>query len=89
MPRAARIILPGYPHHVTQRGNNREQVFFDVGDYLIYLKLLEKYCAQYQVAIWAWCLMPNHIHLLAVPEQEDSLAKAMGSVSLVYTQQQL
>lgn len=88
MPRAARIIVPGYPHHVTQRGNNREQVFNDIGDYFTYLKLLEKFCAQYQVKVWAWCLMPNHVHLLAVPKDEDSLAKAMGSVSLVFTQQQ-
>lgn len=88
MPRAARIIVPGYPHHVTQHGNNREVVFRDMGDYLLYLKLLEKFCTQYQVAVQAWCLMPDHIHLLAIPEQEESLAKAMGSASLVYTQQQ-
>jgi len=88
MPRAARIVLPDYPHHITQRGNNREQVFFDVGDYLKYLELLARYARKYQLEILAWCLMPNHVHLLAVPRTEESLAKAMGSVSLVYTQQQ-
>jgi len=86
MPRAARIIIPGYPHHVVQRGTDRAPVFRDVGDYLAYLKLLRRFCEQYQVEVWAWCLLPDHVHLLAVPADAEALGKAMGSASLVYTQ---
>jgi len=86
MPRAARIIVPGYPHHVIQHGSGPEAVFLDVGDYLAYLKLLRRFCDQYRVEVLAWCLLPDHVHLLAIPGDADALAKAMGSASLVYTQ---
>jgi len=86
MPRAARLIVEGYPHHITQRGNNREQVFFDMGDYLAFIEQLKRFRDKYHLEIWAWCLMPNHFHLLAVPHDADGLAKGMGSASLVYTQ---
>ena len=86
MPRIARICAIHYPHHVTQRGNNREAVFFDDDDSEFYLKILDKYSAQHNLDIWAYCLMVNHVHLLAVPKREDSLAKGLGSTNLVYTQ---
>ncbi len=86
MPRIARICAIHYPHHVTQRGNNRETVFFDNDDRVFYLKILGKYSLQYNLDIWAYCLMVNHVHLLAVPRREDSLAKGLGSTNLVYTQ---
>jgi len=86
MPRIARICAIHYPHHVTQRGNNREAVFFDDDDREFYLKILGKYSSQYNFDIWAYCLMVNHVHLLAVPKREDSLAKGLGSTNLVYTQ---
>ncbi len=86
MPRIARIVAPGYPHHVTQRGNNRAIVFFDDQDKQTYLQLLSKYCQTFALHIWAYCLMDNHIHLLVVPEKEDSLARGIGLTNQVYTQ---
>ena len=86
MPRIARIIAAGYPHHVTQRGNNRTTVFFDDEDRQTYLKLLTGYTQKHHVQIWAYCLMSNHIHLLAVPEMETSLARGIGLTNQMYTQ---
>ncbi len=86
MPRIARIIAPGYPHHITQRGNNRSAVFFDDEDRQTYLNLLAGYAQKYGLQIWAWCLMDNHVHLLVVPESEISLARGIGLTNLVYTQ---
>jgi putative transposase len=86
MPRIARIIAPGYPHHITQRGNNRATVFFDDEDRQTYLKLLTGYAHKHSLQIWAYCLMDNHIHLLAVPETETALARGIGLTNQVYTQ---
>jgi putative transposase len=62
MARLARIVVPGLPHHVTQRGNGRTQVFFTSGDYALYKGLLAENCRLADVGIWAWCPMPNHVH---------------------------
>jgi len=86
MPRIARIIAPGYPHHLTQRGNNRAMVFFDDEDRQTYLKLLAGYARKHALQIWAYCLMDNHVHLLAVPETETALARGIGLTNQVYTQ---
>lgn len=86
MPRIARIIVPGYPHHITQRGNNRATVFFDDEDRQFYLKILNDYSKKHEVRIWAYCLMNNHVHLLAVPETESGLARGIGLTNQVYTQ---
>ncbi len=86
MPRIARIIAPGYPHHITQRGNNRATVFFDDEDRQTYLKLLSVYARKHALQIWAYCLMDNHVHLLAVPQTERSLARGVGLTNQVYTQ---
>jgi len=86
MPRIARIIAPGYPHHITQRGNNRATVFFDDEDRQTYLKLLAVYAKKHRLQIWAYCLMDNHIHLLAVPETEIALSRGVGLTNQVYTQ---
>jgi putative transposase len=86
MPRIARIIAVGYPHHITQRGNNRTAVFFDDEDRQTYLKLLSGYASKHQISIWAYCLMDNHIHLLAVPETETALSRGIGLTNLMYTQ---
>jgi len=66
--------VPGVPFHITQRGTNREQVFFSVSDRSLYLRLLRETLAEAEVRILAYCLMRNHVHLVAVPEREDSLA---------------
>ena len=86
MPRIARVIATGYPHHITQRGNNRATVFFDDEDRQTYLKLLAIYSEKHHFQIWAYCLMNNHIHLLAVPETETALSQGIGLTNQVYTQ---
>lgn len=86
MPRIARIIAPGYPHHITQRGNNRATVFFDDEDRRTYLHLLAGYAEKHALQIWAYCLMDNHVHILAVPATELSLARGIGLTNQVYTQ---
>lgn len=86
MPRIARVCAVDYPHHITQRGNNRADVFFDDEDRRFYLDTLKHYSKKWNVDIWAYCLMTNHIHLLAVPRTYGSLAKGVGRTNLVYTQ---
>ncbi len=78
MPRRARIVAPGIPHHVTQRGNRRQQVFFSDADYRNYIAILTKHSRSEGLSIWCYCLMPNHVHLIVVPSTETSLAKAIG-----------
>src|SRR5882672_3875733 len=84
MPRSHRITLPGFPHHVTQRGNRRANVFLDDSDRHIYLKMLVKRCIEYSLRIWAYCLMDNHVHLIAVPDREDSLSLALQQLHSGY-----
>lgn len=86
MPRVARIVGINHPHHITQRGNNRAPVFFDEKDRKFYLKTLVQYSSKYAIEIWAYCLMENHVHLLVVPKKEESLARGIGGINLVYTQ---
>ena len=69
MARIARFAVPGLPHHVTQRGNRREPVFFGDDDYELYRDLLAGQCLRQGVACWAYCLMPNHVHLILVPDR--------------------
>ena len=85
MARIARVIVPGIPHHLTQRGNRRQRTFFGDEDYLAYLEQMAEWCLKCQVEIWAWCLMPNHVHLIAVPESETGLARAVGEAHRRYT----
>ena len=84
MARIARAVAPGYPHHVTQRGNRRQQTFFNDEDYQAYLELMSHWCDRYRVQIWAYCLMPNHIHLVAVPESKEGLNQAIGEAHRRY-----
>ena len=86
MPRLARVVAPGLPHHITQRGNRRQKTFFCDEDYVAYKRLLSEWCARHSVDIWAYCLMPNHVHLIAVPENEDGLRLAIGEAHRRYTQ---
>jgi len=86
MPRVARIIVPGVPHHVTQRGNNRQDVFFTDDDRETYLHVLASQATRHGLSIYAYCLMSNHVHLVVVPVGETSLAKGVGRTNFVYTQ---
>ena len=85
MARIARVVAVGHPHHVTQRGNRRQQVFFQDEDYLAYLDLMAQWCALHKVQVWAYCLMPNHVHLMAVPKTHEGLAGAIGEAHRRYT----
>lgn len=86
MPRIARVCAVGYSHHITQRGNNKENVFFDDEDRRFYLDVLQRYTNKYGIKVLAYCLMGNHVHILAVPERETGLGRGMGGTNLVYTQ---
>ncbi len=78
MSRLARVVVPGLPHHVTQRGNGRAKVFFTDDDYRLYLRLLAENCAAAKVACQAYVLMPNHVHLILVPKTADGLSRALS-----------
>jgi putative transposase len=85
MARLARIVVPGLAHHVTQRGNRREPIFFEPGDQEGYCDLLAEQVRKAQVAVWAYCLMPNHVHLVLVPDDADGLGRALGEAHRRYT----
>ena len=85
MPRSARRVVPGLPHHVTQRGNRRQPVFFSDADYALYLRLLRRWCAETGTKVWAWCLMPNHVHLVLVPANEDGLRATLAPAHRRYS----
>ena len=85
MARLARVVIPGVPHHLTQGGNRRQKVFFCDDDYRAYLELMREWCAERGVAVWAYCLMPNHVHLIVVPDSEDGLRRAIGEAHRRYT----
>jgi putative transposase len=85
MAQIARVVVPGYPHHVTQRGNRRQQTFFCEEDYRAYLDLMSEWCSRHGVDIWAYCLMTNHVHLIAVPASTRALALAIGEAHRRYT----
>ena len=77
MPRMARIVLPNYPHHVVQRGHNRQAVFAEDEDFERYIATLRRYALDFGVRIYAWCLMTNHVHLLLCPSDTTGLGKLM------------
>ncbi len=85
MARLARIVVPGLAHHVTQRGNRREPIFFEPGDQEVYRDLFTDQAQKARVAVWAYCLMPNHVHLVVVPEDEEGLGRAIGETHRRYT----
>lgn len=78
MARVARVVAEGMPHHVTQRGNRRQQTFFCDEDYVVYRQLMAEWCAQCGVVVWAYCLMPNHVHLIVVPHSEEGCGTPLG-----------
>ncbi len=85
MARIARIAAPNFPYHITQRGNRSQEVFFSKIDYQEYLRFLGKYSNKFKLKILSYCLMPNHVHIIAVPENNNSLAKAIGETHRNYT----
>ena len=85
MPRVARIVIPDVPHHVAQRGNNRQDVFFTTDDRRAYLDILREQADRFALDVIGFCLMTNHMHLVGVPRKADSLAKAVGRTDWLYT----
>ena len=85
MARLPRVVLPGIPHHVTQRGNGRQPTFFEDGDYALYLDLLAAAAERAHVQIWSYCLMPNHVHIILCPQDEDGLWRTFGDLHRRYT----
>jgi putative transposase len=86
MPRQARIVIPHIPHHVTQRGNYRQDVFDEEGDYGLYCTWMGQYAEKYGLDILAYCLMSNHVHFIVVPRQEESLARVFNTLHMRYAQ---
>lgn len=84
MSRIARVVVPGFPHHVTQRGNRRAAVFETDADRNAYLRFIERYADRHGLAVWAYCLMSNHVHLVVVPAREESLGLALRDAHTVY-----
>ena len=85
MARLARVVIPGVPHHVIQRGNRRQRTFWKDGDYREYLRLMAAFCKAEKVQVWSYCLMPNHVHLIAVPKKAESFHRAIGEAHRRYT----
>jgi len=86
MARIARVVVPGVAHHVTQRGNRLEKVFFTGADRDRYLELLQKYSVEHRLEVVGYCVLGNHLHLVVVPEREESLARVLKPVNLRYAQ---
>ena len=85
MARIARVVVPDLPHHVTQRGNRREPVFFEAGDYRLYRRLVAAAARRAGTAVWAYCLMPNHVHLIVTPADADGLRATFAEAHRRYT----
>lgn len=86
MPRIARVVAVGLPHHITQRGNYQQVVFLDEADRRRYLWWIRDYSIKYDLSILAYCLMQNHVHFIAIPYKIDSLAKTFNAAHMRYSQ---
>ena len=86
MPRSARTVAVNYPHHITQRGNFRQNVFEDDIDKKNYLAWIEEYSRRYGLTLLSYCLMQNHVHFIAIPHKEDSLARTFNTAHMRYSQ---
>ncbi len=86
MSRIARVVVAGLPHHVTQRGNRRQTTFFEPSDYRTYLSMLAVACRRAGTRVWAYCLMPNHVHLVLVPSAEDGLRAPLSGTHRRYAE---
>jgi putative transposase len=85
MSRLARVVVPGVGHHITQRGVRSMNIFDGPDDKEAYIKILSKLSLQENLHIHAYCLMDNHVHILAVPQDHSSLSKVIGETHRIYT----
>ena len=79
-----RLVVPGFAHHITQRGGRKQKTFFEESDYAGYIRRLMERLSEVEISIWAYCLMPNHVHFVAVPRTEDALRRLFGYVHAQY-----
>jgi putative transposase len=86
MARLARLTFVGYPHHVAQRGNAGRSIFETEADFRRYLDWLKVYVHRYSVDVWAYCLMPDHVHYVCVPRREGLMARAFNTIHMRYAQ---
>ncbi len=86
MPRTARVVVPDYPHHITQRGNYRQKIFLDDNDRKQYLAFIANYSRKHNLNILAYCLMDNHVHFVVVPKEADSIARTFSVAHTLYSQ---
>lgn len=86
MPRVARIVTVGLPHHITQRGNYGQNIFLDDNDRRQYIAWIEEYSKKYKLSIVAYCLMQNHVHFIAIPDRENSFARTFNTAHMRYSQ---
>lgn len=84
MARLARVVVPGVAHHLTQRGNRREAVFFEEADYQAYLDLIGAAAQRSQTVVRTYCLMPTHVHFIMVPTTPDGLRAAFAKAHRRY-----
>ena len=85
MPRTARLVVPNYIYHITQRGNYRQNIFQDDEDRLRYLSWIDEHSKKYNLSLFAYCLMDNHVHFIAIPRKEESLAKVFSIIQMRYS----
>jgi putative transposase len=85
MARIARVVVPGYPHHIIQRGNRRQDVFFNDEDRKTYLEYLVLHAKPAGIHFWGYCLMDNHVHFIAVPDRKESFAEGFADAHKRYT----
>ena len=86
MPRTARVVLEGYPHHITQRGNYRQKVFESPKDMDIYLGFVKEYAEEFDLKVLAYCLMSNHVHLIVIPKDKESISHVFNRAHFRYSQ---
>jgi putative transposase len=84
MAKYRRLVVPGYPHHVTQRGVRKQTTFFENGDYITYLSLATELLHESGIEFWAYCLMPNHIHAVVVPDDNTCLSRYFAALHRRY-----
>ena len=84
MPRRPRLILPGFSHHVTHRGNRHADIFCEEADYCFYLEKLSRYLRKYPLRLYSYCLMTNHVHLIPVPESRSALSLCLHDLHGLY-----
>jgi len=84
MPRKQRLVIPEFPHHVTHRGNNRQRIFIDEQDFSVYVGYIRERALEDSLRVLAYCLMPNHVHMVATPATAHSLSSCVGAAHRRY-----